>query len=67
MTKQELRIVRKHIHQIYSEWHGCKLGTKANPLHPEDKKRGLKIGQLCDDCENMVTAHMKDIETETGS
>jgi len=65
MTKFEEAIVRSHIRAIYSEWHGCALssnGRSKNKLMKEDIARGLKEGQLCDVCEDMINAHMSDIE-----
>ena len=65
MTKFEEAIVRSHIRSIYSEWHGCALssnGRSKNKLYNFDKARGLKEGQLCDMCEDMINSHMKDIE-----
>lgn len=61
MTKKELKLVRAHITSVYASWHCCAL--KKHELAKEDRKRGLKTGQLCDDCNSMIDAHMKDIES----
>ena len=53
--------VEKALRTIFGSWHVCAMGTKANPLHPADKARGIKPGQLCDDCEGQVKAWMKDL------
>lgn len=58
---QVKRRVRKALRSIYGSWHGCALGTRKNPLHVEDQARGLKKGDLCDDCNYSVAAYMKDI------
>lgn len=59
---EELREkVEKSLYSIYGSWHACALGTPKNPLMAADKARGLKKGQLCDDCNSMVAAYMKDI------
>ena len=53
--------VEKSLYSIYRDWHGCALGTRKNPIHAEDRARGLKDGQLCDDCNGMIKAYMKDL------
>lgn len=53
--------VEKSLRSICGAWHACAMGTKRNPLHPADEARGIKAGQLCDDCESTVAAHLKDI------
>lgn len=60
MSPAETKAVKKTIKSIYATWHGCALTKREIRL--EDKARGLKVGQLCDDCESMVAAHMKDLE-----
>lgn len=60
MKKYRMR-VRRSLRSIYGSWHGCALGTRKNPLHDDDKARGLKNGTLCDDCNYSIEAHMKDI------
>lgn len=50
--------VEKSLRQIFGSWHACALGTKY-PLHPEDRDRGLKKGDLCDDCNGQIAAHLK--------
>ena len=60
-------VVRQHLHSIFALYHGCALSTNPrskNRLMPEDIARGLKEGQLCDDCEGQIEAHMHDMKTE---
>lgn len=53
--------VQKSLYDIFRQWHGCAMGTRRNPLHPEDAARGIKEGDLCDDCNAQIEAHLKDI------
>jgi len=62
MNKQELKIVRNHLDMIFGTWHACRL--RKEQMYPEDYKRGLKAGMLCDDCSSMIDAHLQDIEAE---
>lgn len=45
-------IIEQHIRGIYTMWHACGL-PKA--------EGGLPKGTLCDDCNDMIAAHVKDI------
>lgn len=55
MTKKEYKIVKEIISHLVGGRHGCAL--KA-PLHPDDKKRGLKVGQFCDVCTNEIKHYL---------
>lgn len=50
-TEKAATVVLRAVH---GQWHACALGTKRNPIHEEDRARGLKEGDLCDDCEAAV-------------
>jgi hypothetical protein len=56
-------VVLKHLLQIYGTWHSCAL--RESQITAADKKRGLKVGQLCDDCTAYAKAHLTDILTES--
>lgn len=53
--------VERALQSVFGSWHGCAMGTRKNPLHDEDRARGITEGQLCDDCNSQIAAHMKDI------
>lgn len=60
-------IVRKHLRDIYGTWCGCALSLNPkskNFLSKEDIARGLKEGQLCDNCEAEINTHIQDMLTE---
>lgn len=53
-------LLRNHFRMVYGSWHGCAL--RKNMMHKEDYDRGLKPGQLCDDCNSWIEAHIQDIK-----
>jgi len=55
MNKAEYKKIKKIVRCLIGGRHGCAL--KA-PLHPEDKKNGLKVGQFCDVCEDEVKYYL---------
>lgn len=55
MTPKERKAVEKMVRNIYSTWHMCRLTPK------EARQMKLKPGRLCDVCEEIVKAHMKDL------
>jgi len=57
MTEKEAKAVREVILSLYSMFHRC--GLRASEITATDRKRGLKGGQLCDDCIEMTDAHMR--------
>lgn len=58
MNKRERTIIRKHLESIYREWHVCGLDAASA------KEMGLEPGRLCDNCKDMIAAHMKQINYE---
>jgi hypothetical protein len=61
------KIVEQHLRDIFGLWHGCAMSLNPrskNFLTLTDIERGLKEGQLCDDCESQIAAHMLDMRTE---
>ena len=59
MSPKEKKAVKATIKSIYSTFHQC--GLRASEITTADKARGLKVGQLCDDCTAMIDAHMHDL------
>jgi hypothetical protein len=53
--------VEKSLRGIFGAWHSCALGTRRNPISAEDRDRGLKEGDLCDDCVGQINAHLVDL------
>lgn len=60
--ENQLKVVKRHLSSIYRLWHQC--GLRKTDITPEDEARGLKVGQLCDDCMSMINAHIQDIQNE---
>jgi hypothetical protein len=56
MTPTELKLVENEIRSVYREWHCC--GLRAKDMSAEDRARGLKVGQMCDSCEDMIKSRM---------
>lgn len=65
MTPAETTAVRATIRGLYSMFHRCSL--RESEITADDKARGLKVGQLCDDCEQSIKAHMREIAKATGA
>jgi len=62
MTNQEYLIVHNHIKSLIGGRHGCAL--KASEISREELRRGLRVGDLCDDCILSIKVEMDAIEDE---
>lgn len=57
MNVEELKVIEKHIHEIYVEWHGC-------ALKKGETRKNQKVGQLCDNCNFMIIKTVSQIYKE---